>query len=295
MIMADRHVRLQTDNNYKLLAKEAKFQTEEAFTGCELVQDTHRLALMNALLHGMEGEITLGDSLSIVGQKHKNLNVILTNPPFGTKKGGVRPTRDDLTFKTSNKQLNFLQVIYRSLETQTGMARAAVVVPDNVLFQDGDGQKIRRDLMDKCELHTILRLPTGIFYAQGVKTNVLFFRRAKTDKGNTKEVWFYDMRSGMESLGKRNPLNYEHFTDFIKDYKATNRSKVIDERWKVYTREQIVEKGDTLDLGLLYSNGNGKKAKPKEPATLVKEAVKELSLITKEMTAIAKELKRHAH
>lgn len=91
MIMADRHVRLQTDNNYKLSAKEAKFQTEDAFTGCELVQDAHRLALMNALLHGMEGEIALGDSLSIVGQKHKNFNVILTNPPFGTKKGENAP------------------------------------------------------------------------------------------------------------------------------------------------------------------------------------------------------------
>ena len=294
MIMADRHVRLQTDDNYKLSAKEAKFQTKEAFTGCELVQDAHRLALMNALLHGLEGEIALGDSLSIVGQRHKNYNVILTNPPFGTKKGGERPTRSDLTFKTSNKQLNFLQVIYRSLETDTGTARAAVVAPDNVLFQDGDGQKIRRDLMDKCELHTILRLPVGIFYAQGVKTNVLFFRRAKSDKGNTKEVWFYDMRSGMESLGKRNPLNYEHFAEFIKAYKANNRAKITNERWKAYTREQIAEKGDSLDLGLIYSNGNGKKAKSKEPAKLVKNAIKELNLITKEMSAIAKELKRYA-
>src|SRR5690606_31245623 len=137
----------------------------------------------------------------------------LTNPPFGTKKGGERPTRDDFTFPSSNKQLNFLQHVYRSLKT-TGKARAAVVVPDNVLFQDGDGQKIRADLMDKCDVHTILRLPTGIFYAGGVKTNVLFFTRRKTEKGNTKEVWFYDLRTNMPSFGKTNPLKEDHFAAF---------------------------------------------------------------------------------
>ena len=94
-------------------------------------------------------------------------DLVLTNPPFGTKKGGERATRDDFTYPTSNKQLNFLQHIYRSLKNN-GKARAAVVLPDNVLFADGDGEKIRLDLLDKCNLHTILRLPTGIFYAQGV-------------------------------------------------------------------------------------------------------------------------------
>lgn len=123
-------------------------------------------------------------------------------------------TRDDFTYPTSNKQLNFLQHIYRSLKNN-GKARAAVVLPDNVLFADGDGEKIRRDLLDKCNLHTILRLPTGIFYAQGVKTNVLFFTRGKTDKGNTKEVWIYDLRNDMPSFGKTNPLKPEHFDDFI--------------------------------------------------------------------------------
>lgn len=106
--------------------------------------------------------------------------------------GCERATRDDFTYPTSNKQLNFLQHIYRSLKAD-GKARAAVVLPDNVLFADGDGERIRVDLMDKCNLHTILRLPTGIFYAQGVKTNVLFFTREKTDKDSTKAVWFYDL------------------------------------------------------------------------------------------------------
>lgn len=109
--------------------------------------------------------------------------------------------------------------IYRSLNT-TGNARAAVVLPDNVLFADGDGERIRQDLMEKCNLHTILRLPTGIFYAQGVKTNVLFFTRGKTDHDNTREIWFYDLRSDMPSFGKTNPLKESHFDEFVECYKG---------------------------------------------------------------------------
>lgn len=293
MIQADSYVNDKYDR-YSFAPQIAKFQVTQAFAGIELVPDTHRLALMNAMLHGIEGEIRMGDSLSSIGEKYKNYDVIMTNPPFGTKKGGERPTRDDLTFKTSNKQLNFLQVIYRSLNKNTGKARAAVVLPDNVLFQEGDGRKVRTDLMDKCNLHTVLRLPTGIFYAQGVKTNVLFFTRGKTEKDNTKEVWFYDMRTGMESLGKRNPLNYDHFTDFIKAYCAKDRTKVINGKWKVYSREEISVKKDNLDLGLISNNGIGKKEKKKEPIKLVQEALKELLNIKKEMDSIVRELKRNA-
>ena len=177
MIAASQYVRDHTDNFYDLDEDTAKFEREEAFTGCELVHDTHRLALMNAMLHDIDGEIKLGDTLSDLGKSMKGYDVVLTNPPFGTKKGGERATRDDFTYPTSNKQLNFLQHIYRSLKAD-GKARAAVILPDNVLFADGDGEKIRVDLMDKCNLNTVLRLPTGIFYAQGVKTNVLFFTRA---------------------------------------------------------------------------------------------------------------------
>ncbi len=120
-----------------------------------------------------------------------------------------------------------------------------------MLFADGDGANIRVDLMDKCNLHTILRLPTGIFYAQGVKTNVLFFTRGKTEKNNTKEVWIYDMRTNMPNFGKTNPLKEEHFNDFIKAYKAEDRTKVEDERFSVFTREQMKEKDYSLDLGLI--------------------------------------------
>ena len=250
MIAADAYVKSLTDDYCDLGEKEAEFQVKEAFSGGELVHETHRLALMNAMLHNIEGRIVLGDTLSESGKAMTGYDVVLTNPPFGTKKGGERATRDDFTYTTSNKQLNFLQHIYRSLKAD-GKARAAVVLPDNVLFADGDGEKIRVDLMNKCNLHTVLRLPTGIFYAQGVKTNVLFFTRGKTDKDNTKEVWFYDLRTNMPSFGKTNQLKKEHFADFIKAYTAEDRASVKDERWNCFTREQIEEKGNSLDLGLI--------------------------------------------
>lgn len=163
MIAADRYIKNRTDNYFDLGSTQAQtFQIRDAFTGCELVHDTHRLALMNAMLHGIEGEILLADTLSNQGKLMRDFDVVLTNPPFGTKKGGERATRDDLTFPTSNKQLNFLQHIYRSLKAD-GKARAAVILPDNVLFADGDGAKIRADLMDKCNLHTVLRAYLLVF------------------------------------------------------------------------------------------------------------------------------------
>ena len=154
MIAADRYVKDHTDDLFTLPVDQQEFQRTQAFSGCELVHDTHRLALMNAMLHDISGPIYLGDTLSNYGKQMKGYDVVLTNPPFGTKKGGERATRDDFTFPTSNKQLNFLQHIYRSLNTH-GNARAAVVLPDNVLFADGDGERIRQDLMEKCNLHTI--------------------------------------------------------------------------------------------------------------------------------------------
>ncbi len=217
MISADHYLRHKYDDYYELSEKERKFQEEEAFSGVELVGDAHRLALMNARLHGMESKIYLADTLTEFGKSLKNFDGVLANPPFGTKKGGERPTRDDFTFPTSNKQLNFLQHIYRSLK-KDGKARAAVVLPDNVLFEDGDGQRIRRDLMDKCNVHTIFRLPTGIFYAAGVKTNVLFFTRGTTETDNTKNVWFYDMRTNVPNYGKRTPFTEKAFEDFVKAY-----------------------------------------------------------------------------
>lgn len=292
MIAADRYLKDQTDDYFNLSEEQAAFQKHEAFTGCELVHDTHRLALMNAMLHGIEGNILLADTLSTAGKDLKGYDLILTNPPFGTKKGGERATRDDFAFPTGNKQLNFLQHIYRSLNHG---GRAAVVLPDNVLFADGDGARIRADLMDKCDLHTVLRLPTGIFYAQGVKTNVLFFERGQTDRGNTREVWFYDLRTNMPSFGKTTPLKQEHFAGFEKAFEAENRRAVQDERWSVFSREQITAKADSLDLGLIrddslldydelpdpIDSGEDCIAQLEEAADLMKSVVRELQSLTR--------------
>ena len=290
MIAAHRHVKKATDDFFDLDADVAEFERMEAFTGCELVHDTHRLALMNAMLHDIDGEIKLGDTLSSMGASMKDFDVVLTNPPFGTKKGGERATRDDFTFPTSNKQLNFLQHIYRSLKAD-GKARAAVVLPDNVLFADGDGERIRVDLMDKCNLHTVLRLPTGIFYAQGVKTNVLFFTRGKTDKGNTKEVWFYDLRTNMPSFGKTTPLKAEHFADFEAAYTAEDRRSVQDERWSVFTREEIEAKSNSLDLGLIRDDSVLDYNELPDPVESAEEAVANLEEAVDLLMSVVKELK----
>ena len=281
MIAADAHVRSQTDDYYDLTDKQANFQRTQAFTGCELVPDTHRLAMMNALLHGLSGNIMLGDSLSQQGERMKGYNVVLANPPFGTKKGGERPSRSDFTYPTSNKQLNFLQHIYRSLEP--GHGRAAVVLPDNVLFQDGDGQKVRQDLLNKCRLHTILRLPTGIFYAAGVKTNVLFFERGPRDQGNTKDVWFYDLRTNMENFGKRTPFTRAHFDGFVTAYRAEDRAAHADERWTRFTREAIAQRGDSLDLGLIADDSQRGTGEELEPQALAAEAIDELEVVVDEL------------
>lgn len=290
MIAADHYLKEKTDNYFDLDTDLAEFQRTEAFSGCELVHETHRLALMNAMLHDIEGNIILGDTLTNVGKQMKELDVVLSNPPFGTKKGGERATRDDLTFMTSNKQLNFLQHIYRSLKAD-GKARAAVVLPDNVLFQEGDGTKIREDLMDKCNLHTILRLPTGIFYAQGVKTNVLFFTRGIEDKGNTKDVWFYDLRTNMPNFGKTNPLKESHFDEFVKAYTAEDREKIEDERWNKFTREQIKEKNDNLDLGLIKDDSILGYEDLPDPIESAEEAVAKLEEATDLLMSVIKELR----
>lgn len=290
MIAASNFVREQTNDFFDLDEETAEFEYTQAFTGCELVHDTHRLALMNAMLHDIQSKIILGDTLSNVGKEMQGYDVVLTNPPFGTKKGGERATRDDFTYPTSNKQLNFLQHIYRSLKAD-GKARAAVVLPDNVLFADGDGERIRVDLMDKCNLHTILRLPTGIFYAQGVKTNVLFFTRKKTDKDSTKAVWFYDLRTNMPSFGKTNPLKASDFAGFEAAYTAEDRSKVADERWQCFTREEIAQKGNSLDLGLIKDDSVLDYEDLPDPAESAAEAAEKLAEAVDLLQSVAQELR----
>jgi type I restriction enzyme M protein len=225
---------------------------------------------MNLMLHGIVGDteagVSQGDTLSPDGERLGQADVIATNPPFGTKKGGGRPTRGDfsVTADVSNKQLAFVEHIIRALKPG---GRAAVVVPDNVLFEDNAGRELRRMLMDWCDLHTILRLPTGIFYAQGVKTNVAFFTRGKTAKANTKAVWVYDMRANMPAFGKTRLLTVAHFKDFEEkfgedpDGKAERIDLGEESRWRCFTREQIAARGDNLDIAWLRDeNGDPRTA-----------------------------------
>lgn len=286
MVAANDYLKKQTDDYFDLSDEEQQFQRHEAFSGMELVPTTHRLALMNEYLHDIDGRLEQGDSLSAAGKWMKDFDVILTNPPFGTKKGGERATRDDLTYASSNKQLNFLEVIYNALNRK-GTARTAVVVPDNVLFADGVGEQIRRDLMNKCNLHTILRLPSGIFYAQGVQTNVLFFDRGTTDQDNTQDVWIYDMRHKMRTFGKRAPLNEKDFAEFEKLYcpdNRTERKETYDAetnpegRWRRFTKEDIEGRPNTsLDISWMTDEEEADSRSLSEILTAMQEKSEEIA------------------
>ncbi|MGY2575483.1 N-6 DNA methylase [Vibrio sp. C8] len=313
LIEADKYIKANTHDLDDLDGDDQDFQMKHAFVGLELVPETRRLALMNCLLHDIEGDanegaIRLGNTLGSAGESLPKANVILTNPPFGS----AASTNITRTFvhPTGNKQLCFMQHIYDALEPG---GRAAVVIPDNVLFEGGKGTEIRRDLMDKCNLHTILRLPTGIFYAQGVKTNVLFFQKGTPenkhqDKGCTKETWVFDMRTNMNTFGKRRPLTEKHFDAFVAAYGADKNGqspredgvyetlgnifaegetaeslsekahKVDSARWRKFSRDYIREqKGDSLDISWLKDLEATSAENLPEPEVLAGEAMAELT------------------
>lgn len=289
LIAADRYVKDQTNDLAKLSVKQQEFQIERAFYGVELVHDTHRLALMNLMLHDIAGELVLGDTLSPIGADLPKAHVILTNPPFGTKKGGGLPTRDDFTYPTSNKQLAFVQHVHRGLEPG---GRAAVVLPDNVLFEENTGAQIRADLMAKCDLHTIVRLPTGIFYAQGVKTNVLFFTKGEKDVGNTKQVWIYDMRTNAPAFGKRTPLTREHFAEFETAFgddrygKSKRKDTGEDGRFRCFSREAIAKRGENLDISWLKEDGHTNAEDLPEPDEIAAEILARLQVAVGEIEGL---------
>lgn len=311
------HHEIEKNNNIKMLDEAAydKYQ-HGTFFGMELVPDTRRLAMMNLMLHDLAVDDTnagvlFGDTLSNEGKALPKASLILANPPFGTKQGGGVPTRDDLVHYTSNKQLAFLHTMYHSMLKPGG--RAAVVLPDNVLFEGSTGRKIRNDLMEKCNLHTILRLPTGIFYAAGVKTNVLFFEKPtdiNKDKGNTKKVWVYDLRANMPQFGKRTVLTKAHFDEFyqavgsdLTQVDEAKRQAFIDNhkngsdvgdvdtcRLRCFTREEITAKDDSLDLAWIRDDSIEDAANLPEPDVLINEAIEELSGAINDLKSILVEL-----
>lgn len=258
--------------NKKLTPSQEEFLRFETFHGWEIVPSTARLCLMNLFLHGIGDlqttpEIEVTDSLK--ESLKKKVDIVLANPPFGKTSSDVATNdekkakqegfhlRKDFWVTTGNKQLAFLQHIVTMLAPD---GKAAVVLPDNVLFEGGAGETIRKKLLEEVNLHTILRLPTGIFYAQGVKANVLFFElNKKTKDPLTKEIWFYDYRTNVHHTPKNNALQYSSLTDFVSCYNSPNRSKCketwseknLEGRWRKYSYSEIQAR-DKFNLDIFW-------------------------------------------
>lgn len=263
---------ISNPKNYTLDRDQKEFLKHKTFYGNEIVAGTRRLSLMNLFLHNIgdiEDDNFISPADSLISDSGVRVDYVLANPPFGKKSSQTftndqgEQEKEDLTYNrqdfwatTSNKQLNFLQHIRTMLKTD---GKAAVVLPDNVLFEGGAGETVRKRLMQSTELHTILRLPTGIFYANGVKANVLFFNNKPASKEAwTKEVWFYDYRTNIHHTLKKNPLKLEDLSDFIENYNPSNihnRKETFnaennpDGRWRKFTYEEITGRDKTsLDI-----------------------------------------------
>jgi type I restriction enzyme M protein len=291
LIAAERAINALTDEYIALTPKQQEFQLHHALHGLENVQGVYRLLLMNLFLHGIDSwHIDLGDTLSPDGAALQPADLILTNPPFGP--AGGRPSRDDLTVTSnvSSYQLPFVEHCIRALKPG---GRAAVIVPDNVLFEDGRGRELRRMLMDRCDLHTVLRLPTGIFYAPGVKTNVIFFRKGETDSANTKAVWVYDLRANMPSFGITNRIKYDHFAEFVAAYGAdpNGQSARMDQseegRFRRFTRDEIAARGDNLDIAWLRDTSSDPEDALTEPDELIAAIQRHLQNALAEIEALS--------
>jgi len=285
--------------------------------GVELVDSVARLCAMNLLLHGIgsvpaAGSTTVPDALPItvrdaLASKHGEYDVIITNPPFGRKssvtilgedgeasKDSLTIARDDFWATTSNKQLNFIQHVFTILKQH---GRAAVVVPDNVLFEGGAGETIRRRLLTQCDVHTLLRLPTGLFYAQGVKANVLFFdKKPAREQPWTDRLWIYDLRTNKRFTLKESPMREADLEDFLACYHPENRhERTESERFRAFSYEELVKRDKAnLDLFWLKDDSLEDSANLPSPDILAAEIMEDLEAALAQFALIAGDLANKA-
>jgi type I restriction enzyme M protein len=301
-------------DNYPHLTKDERKKLKQGtFKGWELVQATARLCAMNLMLHGIgsdDSDLPLAVSDSLAADPGDRFDIILTNPPFGKKssttivgedgkvaKEKETVERDDFWATTSNKQLNFMQHV-KTLLKQHG--RAAVVVPDNVLFEGGAGETIRRKLLHECDVHTILRLPTGLFYAQGVKANVIFFdRKPASETPWTKKLWIYDLRTNMHFTLKTNPLKRSDLDEFVELYNPANRQQRTatwtednpNGRWRCYDYEDLLARDKaSLDIFWLKDDSLEDSDNLPEPGVIAAEIVQDLEAALEQFRLIAEDL-----
>ena len=292
-----------SDPRKKRLSRQQTEELKNAFCGWEIVTTTARLCVMNLFLHGIQPDdrscpIIVKDSL--LTQPEKRFDVVLSNPPFGRKSSVAFTNKDarqdsmvvrpDFIASTSNKQLNFLQHIKVLLKAP---GRAAVVLPDNVLFEGGAGEKIRANLLKTCNVHTLLRLPTGIFYAQGVKANVVFFdHKPASNEVQTKDLWIYDLRTNQNFTLRTNPLKSEHLDDFVCCYNSGDlNERKQTERFRKFNYDELLKR-DKLNLDIFWlrdeSLEDAEHLLP--PYMLAKRIVEDLEAALEQFKKIAEDL-----
>lgn len=290
---------LTDPENYRLDKEQKQYLKYETFRGWEIVPSTYRLALMNMFLHNigdMDSEPCISRNDSLISDTGERFDYVLANPPFGKKSSMTitnaegKQQKEDLTYNrqdfwatTSNKQLNFVQHIRTQLKIN---GEAAIVLPDNVLFEGGAGETVRKKILQNTDLHTILRLPTGIFYANGVKANVLFLvNKAASKTHHTKEIWYYDFRTNIHFTKKKNPMKFEHLQDFIQCYNPENRhqrketwsEENQDGRWRKFSYEEIIARDKTsLDIFWLKDDSLADLDNLPDPDVLAEEIIENL-------------------
>ncbi|MDQ7778701.1 MAG: class I SAM-dependent DNA methyltransferase [Planctomycetota bacterium] len=287
--------------HFQLDKEQKKFLKFQAFRGKDIVDAVVRLCVMNLYLHGIETPVEGGDAL--IADSGERFDMVLTNPPFGKKSsvtivnGEGKADKESLTYQrqdfwatTSNKQLNFLQHVNTLLKMN---GKAAIVVPDNVLFEGGAGETVRRKLLATCDVHTLLRLPTGIFYAQGVKANVLFFdRKPASEKPWTEKLWIYELRTNKHFTLKENPLRYEDLAEFVKSYNPANRHKREEsERFKAFGYNEIMQR-DKVSLDIFWLKDESLEDSENLPApdVLAKEIAENLESALEQFGSISEDL-----